>query len=235
MKNAGLKLVAFFLAVVVWFVVSAPRRERTSERAFNAPLSLLSMPANYIITTPVPDSLTVRLRGRRSELLRLSSQSLELPVDLSWVQQAGEASITLRPQLLNVPPDIEVVSIEPNKLRFRVEPLRHGRVRIRPFLVGQVPPGLLVGEAVASPDTALVSGPATQVSAMTEASTERINLTGRTGTFQQNVAVVSESPLVRVVQPITTQVTVPILAEIGPNPPSTETGTSGEKSETQSP
>ena len=234
MKHLGPKVAALFLAVVVWFVVSAPRRERTSERAFNAPLSLLSMPRDFIITTPVPDSLTVRLRGRRTELARLSSQSLELPVDLSWVQQAGEASITLRPQLLNVPPEVEVVSIEPNKLRFRVEPLRHKRVRIRPFLVGEVPPGFLVGETAVSPDNALVSGPASQVSVITEASTERINLTGRTATFQQSVAVVSESPLVRVVQPLTTQVTVPILAEVGPNPPSTETGTSSEKSE-QSP
>lgn len=231
MRNLGLKVAALFLAVVVWFVVSTPRRERVFERAFNAPLSLVGMPRGFIMTTPVPDSVTVRLRGRRSELARLSSQILEVPVDLSWVQQAGEASITLRPQLLNVPPEVEVVSIDPNKLRFRVELLRQRTVAIRPFLVGQVPPAYAVGEALVAPERALVSGPASQVMAMNEASTERINLTGRTATFQQNVAIVSDSPLVRVVAPLTTQVTVPILAEIGPNPPSAESGTSSEKVE----
>ena len=44
-------------------------------------------------------------------------------------------------------------------------------------------------------------------------------MTGRTGTFVQNVAVISDSPLVRVISPLTTQVTVPVLAEVGPEPP----------------
>ena len=228
MRNLGLKLVSLFLAVVIWFVVSAPRRERVSERAFNAPLSLVGMSRDFAITTPVPESVSVRLRGRKSTLASLSSQQLEVPVDLSWVQQRGEATITLRPQALNVPPDVEVVSIDPNKFRFRVEPLRQRTVPIRPFLMGQVPAGYILGEPTIDPERALVSGPETQVLAMNEASTERINLTGRSATFVQNVAIVSDSPLVRVVTPVTAQVTVPILAEIGPNPPPTETGTTGE-------
>jgi hypothetical protein len=48
-------------------------------------------------------------------------------------------------------------------------------------------------------------------------------MTGRTATFVQNVAVVSDSPLVRVIAPLTTQVTVPVLAELGPNPPASVT------------
>jgi len=228
MRNLGLKVVSLFLAIVVWFVVSAPRRERVSERAFNAPLSLVGMPRDFAITTPVPENVSVRLRGRKSALATVSSLTLEVPVDLSWVQQRGEATITLRPQALNVPPDVEVVSIEPNKFRFRVEALRQRTVPIRPFLMGQVPPGFILGEATVDPARALVSGPETQVMAMSEASTERINLTGRSGTFVQNVAIVSDSPLVRVITPVTTLVTVPILAEIGPNQQAPQTATSGE-------
>jgi len=44
-------------------------------------------------------------------------------------------------------------------------------------------------------------------------------MTGRTETFTQTVAIVSDTPLIRVVEPLTTQVTVPVLAEVGPNPP----------------
>jgi hypothetical protein len=44
-------------------------------------------------------------------------------------------------------------------------------------------------------------------------------MTGRTATFVQEVAIVSDSPLVRIVSPLTTQITVPVLGEIGPNPP----------------
>jgi YbbR domain-containing protein len=235
MKSFGLKFLALFLAFVVWFIVSEPRRERVSERAFAAPLSLIGMPRDLIITTPVPDSVSVRVRGRSSEVRSLSSQNLEVTVDISWAQ-AGEATITLRPQALNVPPDVEVVSVEPNKVRFRVEQLRQSAVRIRPFLVGQLPVGYVAGDPTLLPDQALISGPASQVRNITEVATERIIMTGRTDTFTQSVAVVSDSPLVRIVQPLATQVTVPVAPEVGPSAPAVTTSatsatTTGEKTE----
>jgi YbbR domain-containing protein len=235
MKSLGLKFLALFLAFVVWFIVSEPRRERVSERAFAAPLSLIGMPRDLIITTPVPDSVSVRVRGRSSEVRSLSSQNLEVTVDISWAQ-AGEATITLRPQALNVPPDVEVVSVEPNKVRFRVEQLRQSAVRIRPFLVGQLPVGYVAGDPTLLPDQALISGPASQVRNITEVATERIIMTGRTDTFTQSVAVVSDSPLVRIVQPLATQVTVPVAPEVGPSAPAVTTSatsatTTGEKTE----
>jgi hypothetical protein len=41
-------------------------------------------------------------------------------------------------------------------------------------------------------------------------------MTGRTETFVQNVAVVSESSLVRVIEPLVATVTVPVTPEVGP-------------------
>ena len=224
-SNLLLKALALFLAFVMWFVVSAPRRERIAERAFAAPLSLVGMRRDLVITTPVPDTVSVRLRGRASEVRALSSQNLEVTVDLGWAQQAGEVTITLRPQAINVPPEIEVVSIDPTKIRFRVEQLRQRVVAIRPFLVGQPTAGFQAGEPALVPDTALISGPASLIQKINEVATERIIMTGRTGTFTQNVAPVSDSSLVRIVEPLSVQVTVPVTAEIGPTPPATETTT----------
>lgn len=214
-SNLGLKFVALVLAAIMWFVVSAPRRERVSERAFAAPLSLVGMPRELMITTPMPESVSVRLRGRVSDLRALSSQNLEVTVDLSW-GQPGEAEVTLRPQALNVPPEIEVLSIAPSKLRFTIEPLRQRAVPIRPFLVGQLPAGFESGEVTVDPGRALVSGPASQIRNLTEVATERIIMTGRTGTFIQNVGVVSDVPQVRIIEPLSTQVTVPVLTEVEP-------------------
>jgi YbbR domain-containing protein len=233
LASLGLKVVALFLAFVVWFVVSAPRRERVSERAFAAPLALVGMPREMVITTQVPDTVSVRLRGRVSDLRSLSSQNLEVTVDLSWAQP-GEAVITLRPQAINVPPSVEVVSMEPTRMRFRVEQLRQKVVLIRPLLVGQPPPGFVAGTPTLQPDQALISGPLSQMRSVNDVATERIIMTGRTAAFTQSVGVVSESPLVRVIEPLSVQVTVPLLAAFGPEPllPSPGTGTESE-SQTQ--
>ena len=61
-------------------------------------------------------------------------------------------------------------------------------------------------------------------------------MTGRTETFLQNVTVVSDSSLIRIIEPLTTQATVPVNPEIGPVAPvaattdtATETETAPEK------
>jgi YbbR domain-containing protein len=226
MKNLGLKIVSLLMACVVWFLVSGPRRERPRERIVTASVSLVGLPAHLVITTPdIQSTVSVRVRGRTSALRSLASQNLEASADLSQLTEPGDFEITIRPQHINVPEDVEAVSITPNKMRVRIEQLRQRTVPIRPFLVGDPPAGYLVGEATENPERALISGPASQIMRISEVATERIIMTGRTETFVQSVAVVADSPLVRVVSPLTTQVTVPVLAEIGPEPPQTSTDT----------
>jgi len=233
--NLSLRILSLFLAFTVWFFVSAPRREPVSERAFAAPVSIVRMPRDLVITTPVPDTVSVRLRGRISDLRSLSSQNLEVTLDVSWVTP-GDAVITLSPQAMSVPPQIDVVSIEPMKLRFHVEALRQTVVPIRPFLIGQPPPGYLAGDPTLVPDHALVSGPASQIRNVTEVATERIIMSGRSETFVQNVGVVSDSSLVRIIEPLVTQVTVPVNAEIGPVAPvSATTDTTAEEPSVEKP
>jgi YbbR domain-containing protein len=229
-KDLGLKFLALVLACLIWFVVSAPRREEVRERIVTASISLVGLPPRLVITTDIPSTVAVRVRGRLSDLKALASQNLEASLDLSSIQ-AGEAEITLRAHSINVPGTIEVVSIVPNKVRFRIEPIRQRAVSIRPFLVGDPPSGYFVGEPTPDPGRALVSGPASQILKLTEVTTERIIMTGRTATFVSSVAVVSDSPLVRVINPITTQVTVPVLAEVGPNPQIEATDTTERKPE----
>jgi hypothetical protein len=235
MKNLGLKFAALVLACVVWFIVSGPRREQTRQRMVTASLSLVGLPPDLVITTDVRSSVAVRVKGRISDLRSLASQSLEASADLSLISKAGDIVITLRPQNINVPEDIEVVDIVPNKVRFSIEKLGQRTVPIRPFLVGAPPLGYLVGQAVASPERALIAGPMSQILKLSEVATERIIMTGRTATFVQNVPVVSDSPLVRVILPVTTQVTVPVLAEVGPPPQSETTETTATTTTAASP
>jgi YbbR domain-containing protein len=226
MKNLGLKLVSLLLAGSLWWYVSLPRREQVRERIVSASLSLVGVPSNLVITTPdIPSSISVRVRGRKSDLRALASQSLEASADLSRIKEPGEVEITIRSQHINVPEEIEVVSIIPDKVRFRVEQLRQRAVPIRPYLEGGVPAGFIVGQATAQPALALVSGPQSQIMKLAEVTTERIIMTGRTGTFVQNANVIADSTLVRVISPLTTQVTVPVLAEVGPEPPARTGGT----------
>src|SRR5262249_61267438 len=130
-------------------------------------------PRALVITTPVPDTVSVRLRGRVSILRALASSNLEVPLDLRTVVP-GDITITIRPQAVNVPPQVEVVSLDPGRVRFRVEAVRQKVGRIRPFLVGQHPAGYSVGDVTVDPDHALLSGPTSLIRHLTEVATERL-------------------------------------------------------------
>ena len=94
------------------------------------------------------------------------------------------------------------------------------------------PPGYNTGDPTLVPDHALISGPASQIRNVTEVATERIIMTGRTETFLQNVTVVSDSSLVRIIEPLTTQATVPVNPEIGPIAPVATTAETATQTET---
>lgn len=221
--NPGLKLLALALAVIYWVLVSAPRRERTFERAFDVPVALVGVPHDLVITSPVRDTVNIRLRGPLSTLRSQTSQTIEATLDLSNVTKEGETTIPILPQSLNVPPDVSVVAIDPSKIAIRLEPRRQKVVPIREFLVGQLPTGYELGQVIVTPSTALVSGAASMIKSTVEIATERIILSGRVQSFQRTVGLVADNPQLQIVEPSSADVFV----EVIPPASVTETATSG--------
>jgi len=198
----GLKIVAGLMAVAIWLGVSGERREQTFERAFEVPVALVGVRQDVVVMTPIQDVVNVRLRGPVSALRSLSSQNLEVTVDMRD-SKPGVERFVIRPHALNLPPTVELLSVSPATLTFRVEARRNKEVPIRPYLVGQLPPGYMyeASEVRVEPKMALVSGPTSSIREFDAVFTERIVLSGRTSSFRQTVGVVSDVPLVKVVEP----------------------------------
>ena len=221
LRNPGLKLLAIVIAVLIWISVSGPRREKLVEQTFELPIVFSGVPENLIITGRVEDKATVRLRGSRSTLRSLPIQNMSATIDLTS-SRAGEVTLPITEQSLNIPQDVELVSVEPAKITFRLEPLRQKSVLVRPFLVGAVPNGYDLGEVNVVPPQAAISGPSSIVANISEIATERIILTGRAATFTVTVGLVSDYAPVRVIQPQGVQVTVTVIPP-PPAPPPVDT------------
>jgi YbbR domain-containing protein len=211
-RGTGLKVVALLAAVAIWFGVTSERREQTFERSYEVPLALVGVPRDVIVMEPVQETISVRLRGPLKALRSLSSQNLEIALDMRDAKP-GTLRALIRPQALNVPPNVEVLSLEPASVSFRIEPRRNKNVAIRPFFVGALPEGLeYPADSVrVEPPSALVSGPASAIKQIDEVFTDRIVLSGRTQSFRQGVGVVSDVPSVRVLEPLSAVVTVEIV------------------------
>lgn len=208
-RNLGLKLLAFAIALAVWFALSGQRRERISERSYRIPLSLVNIPATTIVASPLPGGVDVRVRGPFTALRQLEPEKLEAVIDL-LSSSPGEKVYRLAPEDINVPPEIEVIALSPAEFRVVLDQVAERFLPIVPALSGDVAAGSQVVDVTVDPRIARVIGPATALSKMTGIGTEPISLAGRAATFTATTTVLPDAPGVRVREGQIVHVTVRI-------------------------
>jgi len=113
-RNLGLKILALVIALLVWFALSGQRRERISERSYRIPLSLVNVPSQTMVASPLPGGVEVRVRGPFTALRQLQPERLEAVIDLLDARP-GERVHRFAPEDINVPPEVEVLRSRPAK------------------------------------------------------------------------------------------------------------------------
>ena len=198
-RNKGTKLLALAIGVVVWFSLSGERRERISERSYHIPLSIVNIPPRSLIASPLPPTVDVRLRGPFTALRQLDPDKLEVVLDLKEAA-LGDHVYRLSPQDVNVPPEVEVVTISPPDVRFLLDVVEERAVPVDPAIVGEPAPGNRVTEVRATPATARVSGPAGTLARVSSLSTVPVSVAGRSASFSVPAEVTLSGPGLRLKQ-----------------------------------
>ena len=212
-RNLGLKVLALGIALLVWFALSGQRRERISERSYRIPLSLVNVPPQTMVASPLPGGVEVRVRGPFTALRQLQPERLEAVIDLLDARP-GERVHRFAPEDINVPPEVEVLAIAPGEVRVVLDRIGERLLPIVPALSGETAPGAQVVDVIVDPRIARVVGPATSLEKMTGVSTEPISLGGRSSTFSTTTTALPNVPGVRVREGQVVDVTV----RIGPAP-----------------
>jgi YbbR domain-containing protein len=222
-RNLGTKLLALAIALSVWFVFSAQRRERISERSYRIPLSVVNVPPQTLIATPLPSMVEVRLRGPFTALRQLEPEKLEAVVDLLDAPK-GEKIYRLAPEDINVPQEVEVVAISPSEVRMLLDAAAEKTLPVEVRVAGRPAAGYAIEELQAEPRLARVLGPASALGRMRTAVTEPVSVADRDATFSVPANVLADAPGVRVREGQLVTVTVRIKPTARPTPAPGPTG-----------
>lgn len=219
-RNLGTKLLALGIALLVWFVFSAQRRERISERSYRIPLSVVNIPPQTLIASPLPPAVDVRVRGPFTPLRQLDPQKLEAVIDLSGAAR-GERTYRFAPEDINAPPEVEVIAISPTEARILLDATAERSLPIVANIIGQPTSGFEAAEVLIEPHVARVFGPATAIARMTAVTTDPISITDRSTTFSVTATVRADAPGVRIREGQLVSVTVRLRAmpQREPTPP----------------
>lgn len=211
LHNPALFLAALVVAFLLWYSGPGQRRERISERRVVAPLTLAGIPPNLVITSDVPESVAVRLRGFLSPLLQ-SPQPLEVVLDLSDARP-GARTFPIEESDFQLPPDVAVVGVDPPEIVLQLERLENKTVPVRPVVEGEPAPGYVVGEVRVAPQQLTVRGPGSLLDALEHVETTPVSVNGATDAVEAAVQPRLPHPQLRPLITLQPLVMVEILEE----------------------
>ena len=216
-RNLGSLVVAFALACLVWYANALERRERISEREIEASLTLVNVPKDMAITSEVPRSLTLRVRGPLKLLRTLSAGEAGVALDLRGARE-GENDFSVESPNVQVPAFVEVLAVYPAQVPLWLERLVQRRVPVHPRLNGTPGPGLGVKSITVEPPAVLVSGPRAQLERLPALTTDPTGRGRSPGAGRGAGGGALPPPLVRVIDPLAVRVVVDVGTASQPPP-----------------
>ncbi len=205
--NLGLKILSLGLAIFLWAVVLG---EQKVEVVVNVPFEL-RLPPNLVLVNDPPEALQVHVRGPKTLVTSLSPGDVRL-ASLPGKLGEGENFLTIPPSAIQVPRGVEVLEVDPRRVRVVLEAVAERTLEVRARLEGALPEGFVLQGAFPTPDRVTLSGPRSQLRRLTALSTTPISLDGHTASFSTKAALEVPGPQFKIVGGSSVSVQVDVVA-----------------------
>ena len=158
-RDIANKLLAFFLATILWFFVAGDRQEGAGfdemRHTFNnIPLSWRNLEENLTVDE-MPQYVDITLQGRVTDIAGLTPADLEAYVELSGLEE-GRHTVDV---IVVAPPGVTTVRLEPSRVELLLEELLTRQMSIEGEITGSPAGGMVVEELNFSPQDVFVKGP----------------------------------------------------------------------------
>lgn len=209
LQNLPIKLVALLLTLALYLWVSV---DREVEQTRYIPLRY-SVQEQMVLVNDPPNKVAVTIRGKWSDLNQLDASQLDVvrvPID-AGMGTRGQLSLT--PDMVDLPPGLRAVDVEPQSVQFRLEVRRTKVIPIHAKLVGDPPDGYRVEKISVNPQKITVSGPEQSLVQLAKISTAPVSIRDRTQTFSAQAYLRLDDPLVEYRLDKPAKVTVEIITQ----------------------
>ncbi len=175
-RNWGLKLLSFFLALVLWLTLG-PEEKIFGERTIPVTLDTRNIPANMELVEKSISVVDVTVRAPNRLLGQLTANDFTAVLDLTRAT-ADQEDYALDPSLIIVPPSAKAVRVFPSKVRIKLERTGAVEMDIVPAIEGQVQAGFKLERVEALPARVKVSGPESKFKPRDKVRTRPVDVTG---------------------------------------------------------
>ena len=186
--NYKIKLVAFIVAIFIWFVVVT---ENEYESVIEVPILTVNLAPDKVILNNLPASAKVKIKGSGKDLIALGvGRGGRIELDLSDADDSKTFVLTPQTVLLSrVNEGIQSMEVlAPDSVVVTLDSFYGKKIPIMPNVRVKVAPGFTtVGNLLLKPDSVLVSGPLSLVTTVSEIATIERDFTDLTFDLDENL------------------------------------------------
>lgn len=194
-----LSKVISLLAAVLLFLFN--RLTNLEEHPLYVPLSIKLQP-DYAIAAPIREKISVIVSGDPDlDIHQITPEDIEVYIDLLHVEEEGEYTVPIQHRKIGPALDFEPfdIDIEPAVIKVKLEEKlqKSVEIEVEKNIKGSPVRGYMLGGLTYAPTVVQIVGPRSKVETVEKATTEVIDLSGRSKNFNMTVRLVSIDPLVK--------------------------------------
>lgn len=158
-KNSVIKAVSVLIAVLIWFLVldqDNPFEQRILAVPLTTNQQVLDDNNLQLVGTQLPTSVDVKIKGRRNEIMGVTSNDFQVTLDLSEVDDSGTKRIEIgRPEYFGEK-DIVIASFNPVSVNLNFERIIGKQYPVVIEKIGKLPEGYEVLNLKVDPTIAIL-------------------------------------------------------------------------------
>lgn len=209
-RNWALKLLAFFIALVLWLLL-VPEDKVYSEKTLVVTLETHNVPREMELVEKPAATVDITVRAPNRLLNQISPSNVYARLDLERATHF-QKDYPLNKSMVILPPGAEVVRIVPNQVSLRLEPARELKLDVYPLIIGQPAEGFKVADVEVIPPQVLVRGPETKIRERDRVTTTPVDVTGLSQPAVFEADIIMPKPELRAVS-VLSQVKVSVKIE----------------------
>ena len=195
LKNWGLKLFSFLLALILWLTLITPEKV-FSDKWLTIPLELHNIPPEMELMEKPPASVDVKIRASKSLINDITSANVHAVLNLEKASLDQE-DYPLRKSMISIPSGAEVREIRQSQVSLKLERTREILLDVEANIIGELKKGLKVENVGVFPPQVLIKGPESKVKDNYKVRTSPIDISSFTETTELEVDLILPNPDLR--------------------------------------
>jgi YbbR domain-containing protein len=195
LKNWGLKLFSFLLALILWLTLITPEKV-FSDKWLTIPLELHNIPPEMELMEKPLATIDVKIRASKSLINDITSANVHAVLNLEKASLDQE-DYPLNKSMISIPSGAEVREIRQSLVSLKLEGTKEILLDVEANIIGELTKGLKVENVGIFPPQVLIKGPESKVKDNYKVRTSPIDISSLTETTELEADLILPNPDLR--------------------------------------